>query len=149
MKKLREDLKNRTFEKVYLLYGEEDYLRSYWYGKLKEALDQGDSMNVRYADADTVSPESVRDFTDTMPFFADRRVLFLNDTGLFASASDAYAGWLPSLPDTACVIFNEKRVDKRNKLSRKPRPQATRSSSRGRPPGNSRTGSCAGSVPRS
>ena len=116
MKQLREDLKNRTFAKVYLLYGEEDYLRCYWYGKLKEALDTNDSMNVRYMNADSVTPESVRDFTETMPFFADRRVLFLDDTGIFAASNDTYAGWLSSLPDTACVVCNEKRIDKRNKL---------------------------------
>ncbi len=116
MKQLRDDLKNRTFEKVYLLYGEEDYLRNYWYGKLKEALDTGDSINVRYLNADNITPESVKDFTDTIPFFADKRVLFLFDTGVFAAPNDPYAGWLASLPETACVVFNEKRIDKRNKL---------------------------------
>ncbi|MBR3036832.1 MAG: DNA polymerase III subunit delta [Lachnospiraceae bacterium] len=116
MKKLTADLKNRTFEKVYLLYGDEDYLRNYYFRKFREALASGDTMNVKFMDKDSVSVEEVRDFTDTMPFFADRRVLFLSDTGIFTASNDAYASWIQTLPDTACVIFNEKKADKRNKV---------------------------------
>ena len=119
MKKLNADLKNRTFEKVYLLYGDEDFLRNYYFGKFKEALAAGDSMNVRFMDGETLSLEEARDFTDTMPFFADKRVLFLSDTGIFSSSNDAAAEWIAALPDTACVIFCETRVDKRNKAYKK------------------------------
>ena len=38
MKSLQEDIKNQEFKKVYLLCGEEDYLKKQYKEKLKTAL---------------------------------------------------------------------------------------------------------------
>ena len=38
MKSLNEDLKTGQFKQVYLLYGEESYLREYYLGALRKAL---------------------------------------------------------------------------------------------------------------
>ena len=49
MKQLKEDLKNQTFHPVYLLYGEEDYLKRMYRDRLKKAvLGDGDEMNYSY-----------------------------------------------------------------------------------------------------
>ena len=46
MKSLQEDIKNQEFKKVYLLCGEEDYLKKQYKEKLKTALvPDGDTMN--------------------------------------------------------------------------------------------------------
>lgn len=46
MKMLSEDIKNRRFKRVYLLMGEEIYLRNQYKKKLREALiDPEDTMN--------------------------------------------------------------------------------------------------------
>ena len=46
MKSLQEDIKNQDFKQVYLLYGEENYLKQQYKEKLKKALVQeDDSMN--------------------------------------------------------------------------------------------------------
>ena len=54
-----------------------------------------------------------------MPFFAEKRLAILRDTGLFKTASEGYAEWLSSLPETAVVLFSESEIDKRNKLYKK------------------------------
>ena len=40
MKSLQEDIKNQDFKQVYLLYGEENYLKQQYKEKLKKALVQ-------------------------------------------------------------------------------------------------------------
>ena len=46
-------------------------------------------------------------------------MLFLSDTELFTKSDDRFAEWIGTLPQTACVIFSEKKVDKRNKTFKK------------------------------
>ena len=46
MKTLNEHLKTNTFKNVYLLYGDEAYLRNQYRDKLKKAMiNEGDTMN--------------------------------------------------------------------------------------------------------
>ncbi len=118
MKRLNSDIKNNSFAAVYLLYGDEDYLRLQYKNRLFKAVAPDDTMNTMVKSGKDVAADlvSLRDFTDTLPFFAERRVLLLEDTGLFKSASEGYDRWIESLPETACVIFSEQEVDKRNKL---------------------------------
>ena len=51
-----------------------------------------------------------------LPFFAERRLIIMEDTGLFKSASSELADYLKEMPDTTAMIFIESEVDKRNKL---------------------------------
>ena len=49
MKTLNEHLKKKTFKNVYLLYGEEAYLRNQYRDRLKQAMiGDGDTMNLSY-----------------------------------------------------------------------------------------------------
>ena len=54
-----------------------------------------------------------------MPFFAERRLILVEDSGFFKSASEALVKYLPEMPDTTCLVFAESEVDKRNKLYKK------------------------------
>lgn len=46
MQTINEDIKNGTFRRVYLLYGDEDYLKLQYKNKLLRALvTEGDTMN--------------------------------------------------------------------------------------------------------
>ena len=51
-----------------------------------------------------------------MPFFADRRVILLENTGFFKNKADALADYMGSLPDYLVLIFVEEEVDKRNRM---------------------------------
>ena len=119
MKRVLEDIKNRTFKKVYLLYGEETYLVLELKNRLLAALNPGDGMNFKSLEGHDISLDEVRDFTDTMPFFAEKRVLFLSGTGLCKNSSEGFDAWIGGLPDTAVVVFTESEVDKRNRVYKK------------------------------
>ena len=56
---------------------------------------------------------------DTMPFFAERRLILVEDSGFFKGAQEALNGYLPSMPKSTCLLFVEREVDKRGKLYKK------------------------------
>jgi DNA polymerase-3 subunit delta len=116
MQRIQEDIKNRSFHPVYLLFGEESYLVRTYRDRLKQAvLDGADEMNYSNFQGSGIDLQQVREIADTLPFFQDYRIIVMEDTKLFQSAND-FADYLPTMPDTTIVVFAEKQVDKRNKL---------------------------------
>lgn len=116
MQRIQEDIKNRMFHSVYLLYGEESYLVRLYRDKIKEAvLDGTDEMNYSNFQGNGVDLLEVREIADTLPFFQDYRIIVLEDTKLFKSAND-FTDYLPTMPESTVLVFVEKEVDKRNKL---------------------------------
>lgn len=117
MKDLIEDIRKKEFQKVYLLCGEEPYLRQLYKKKLTEAvLPEGDTMNLSVYTGKNVDPKAVIDQAETMPFFADKRLILLEDTGFFKNKCDELADYMKSLPDYLCLIFAESEVDKRSRM---------------------------------
>lgn len=117
MKSLNEDLKNGQWNKVYLLYGEEAYLKKQYRDKMRSAMiSPDDTMNYAYYEGKGINVNEVIDLAETLPFFAERRVIVMEDTGLFKSASSELADYIKDMPDTTCMIFVESEVDKRSKL---------------------------------
>ncbi|MBQ9135978.1 MAG: DNA polymerase III subunit delta [Lachnospiraceae bacterium] len=117
MQQLNEDLKTGQFKQVYLLYGEEAYLRKQYKDKVKEALlGGGDAMNSHYFEGKDINLGEIIDLAETMPFFAERRVIVLENSGLFKSGGEKMAEYLAEPASTAYFLFVEGEVDKRSKL---------------------------------
>lgn len=116
MKELKRQIKERQFERVYLLYGEESYLRNYYAKLLMKAVTQEDTMNCAVYSENDIDLAAFRDFVETMPFFADYRFALVQDSGLFSKSAEDWADAIANLPDTAVVVFNEEKADKRTKL---------------------------------
>ena len=117
MQQLIQDLKNQTYKPMYLLYGEEDYLRKQYRDKLKAALTvPDDTMNYHYYEGKDVDIPQLIDLAETMPFFADRRVIILENSGLCKSGGDALAEYLKQPAQSVVMILVESQVDKRSKL---------------------------------
>ena len=117
MQRINEDIKNNTFSQVYLLYGEEAYLRRQYKDKLKNALSaDGDTMNCHYYEGKDISVGEIIDLAETMPFLAERRVIVMENTGLFKSGGEALAEYLAGPSPTVFFVFAESEIDKRSKL---------------------------------
>lgn len=117
MQKLNEEIKTGQLKQVYLLYGEEAYLRSQYRDKLKTALlDDGDPMNCHYFEGKDISVGEVIDLAETMPFFAPRRVIILENSGFFAHGGEQLAEYLAAPAETAYFVFVEPVADKRSRL---------------------------------
>lgn len=116
MKTIDEDIKNRQFRQSYLLYGEEVYLKRQYKDKLVKAMTtEGDTMNFSTFEGKDTNPGELVDLAETLPFFADRRVILVEDSGFFKSSCDVLAEYLPEVNETTCLIFVESEVDKRSK----------------------------------
>ena len=116
MQTINEDIKNGTFRRVYLLYGDEDYLKLQYKNKMLRALvTEGDTMNFSRFEGKEAQVPALIDLAETMPFFAEHRVILVEDSGFFKNAAPQLAEYLPDMPETTCMIFIEKEVDKRSK----------------------------------
>lgn len=117
MKMLKEDIKTGSFKNAYLLYGEEAYLRSQYKNNLKNALsDPDDTMNLSSFQGKNIQPEEIIDLAETLPFFAERRLILIEDSGFFKGKCDVLADYIPSIPETSCLLFVETEVDERTRL---------------------------------
>ncbi len=116
MKNIKDDIKNKSFKRIYLLYGTEEYLKRLYKNKLKDAvLADSDTMNLAEYAGKGIDEKEVREFADTLPFFSDYHLLILENTGWFKASTD-FADYVPELPDTAVLVFVETEVDKRSRM---------------------------------
>jgi len=118
MQQLNQDIQNKIFKSVYLLYGDEAYLRLQYKNRLKSALiPEDDTMNYSYYEGKDVNVADVIDLAETMPFFADKRVIFLENTDFFKNNNDKMAQYInEGIPESTVLVFVESNVDKRTKL---------------------------------
>ncbi len=118
MKNLNADLKSGQFKQVYLLYGEEGYLKKQYKDRfIKAMLPDGDTMNYAYYEGKNTDVKEVIDLAETLPFFAERRLIVFENTGFFKTAAGAdLADYVKEMPETTYFVFVENEVDKRNKL---------------------------------
>ena len=117
MKAIDEDIKNGQLKKVYLLYGEEAYLKHQYKRKLKAAaVTKDDTMNISSFEGKEINPKAVIDLAETLPFFAERRLILIENSGFFKNACEELASYLSDMPDSTCMVFVEDDVDKRSKM---------------------------------
>lgn len=117
MKSIDEDIKTGQFQNIYLLYGEEVYLKRQYKEKLLQALvSEGDTMNFSSYEGKDISQGELIDLAETLPLFAERRVILVEDSGFFKNSSEELAAYLPEVAESTCFLFVESEVDKRNKL---------------------------------
>lgn len=118
MKNIEEDIRSGKFKSIYLFYGEEAYLKNLYKNRLKNALvSPEDTMNLNVYQGKGISIPQVIDQAETMPFFADRRLILLEDSGFFKNAAPELADYLgEGAPAETVFLFVESEVDKRGKL---------------------------------
>ncbi len=117
MQKLNEEIKSGQLKQVYLLYGEEDCLRRQYRDKLKNALTGGDdSMNCHYFEGKDIRTGEIIDLAETLPFLAERRVIVIENSGLFKRGGEQLAEYLKEPSETTFFVLAEKEIDKRSKL---------------------------------
>lgn len=117
MKNIDEDIKRGQFAQVYLLYGEEAYLKKQYKDKLKHAMiPEDDTMNFSAFEGKSINPKEIIDLAETLPFFAERRVILIENSGFFKNACEELAEYLPQVAPATHFIFVEDEVDKRSKM---------------------------------
>lgn len=117
MKKLNEEIRTGQLKQVYLLCGEEAYLRRQYRDRIKKALmGDGDLMNLHCFEGKGIVVSEVVDLAQTMPFLAERRVLVIENSGFFKKGGEELAAYLNEPSPSAFFLFVEPEIDKRSKL---------------------------------
>ena len=112
---LESALKSGALSRAYLLCGEESYLRRNYKARFF-SLFAGDSMNVTLLREEAANEDNIIAAADTLPFFAEHRLVFVEESGLFQKSADKLADYLPALPESTLLVFSEESVDKRTRL---------------------------------
>ena len=120
MQRISKDIKSRQFKNIYALIGPEAYLRKQFRDKLIAALvEEEDSFNYQYVHGKALNIQSLIDFSETLPFMADYRVIVLEDTKILKQGSEDLSKYLDELSETTIWIIVDEEFDKRNKLYKK------------------------------
>ena len=98
MKTLNDNIKKGEYQKVYLIYGEEEYLKKQYKDRMKQAIIGDDTINYSYFEGDNTKPEDVITICETIPFFSERRLVIVSDSGYFKTANDKMADYIKELP---------------------------------------------------
>ena len=117
MQQLAQDINNKTFAHCYLLYGSEAYLRRQYRDRLKSALiDPADSMNFNYYSGKEINVGALIDQAETMPFFADRRVILIENPEFNKEDGEKLAAYLAEQAESTVIMLVTESIDKRSKL---------------------------------
>lgn len=117
MKELQQKLQQGIIEHVYLLCGEEAYLRRMCEERIRKAcIRDDDTMNYHLFEDKNIPVAEIIDLAQTMPFFADKRLIVMRNTGFFKGACDELVDYIPQVSPTTCMLFVEEEADKRTRL---------------------------------
>ena len=118
MQTLNQDIKDRSFKSAYLLFGDEAFLKKSYKNRLKEAVTGGDTMNYNYYEGKGINVPEILGMADTMPFFAEKRLILVEDSGFFkgGAGADEMTQYMEHIPETTSLVFVESEVDKRSRL---------------------------------
>lgn len=108
--RLKKDLSEGKPGQLYVLYGEETYLRDYYLGKLRELILSGGmgTFNLHEIGAKDMSPHALEEAVDCLPMMGERTLVLVTDYDLFKAGEkerEAYINLFSQLPDYCCVVF--------------------------------------------
>lgn len=108
---LKEALKEKNPGRLYVFFGEEDYLRNYYLDALKKLLMDGPAadFNFHRFNAESMNINTFGDALDALPMMTDRSLIRIDDYDPFKDSEDnrnRLAAMLSDLPDYCCVVFN-------------------------------------------
>lgn len=121
MERLKEDLKTGQFQKLYLFYGEEEYLKKRYLQEIsKKIIPTGQElMNISIFEGNQVSPQQIIEAVETLPFLVEKRLVIVKNSELFkggrADDTQKIVDFFSLIPSTCCLLFIESEIDRRNK----------------------------------
>ena len=108
--KLKKDLADQRPGQLYILHGEETYLRDYYLGRLREQLLTGGmgTFNFHQIEPKDMSPHALEEAIDCLPMMGERTMVQVTDFDLFKCGEKDREGYIKlfsQLPDYVCVVF--------------------------------------------
>lgn len=117
MENVKKHVKEQQFKNIYLICGEEEYSKRNIKKMLSDAIvSADDNMNRSHYEGKNINYKEIIDLCETLPFFSERRLVILENTGCFEKACDEILNYLPDLTETTYIVFVEEKIDKRSKM---------------------------------
>lgn len=117
MKSINADIASGNFSKLYLLYGEERYLINQFKKRLCDALlGEGDAMNFHTYQGGNFAFSDLIGQAETMPFFAERRVILIEEGKVESSDGEQFVEYLKNPSPTTYFVIVQEKADKRSKF---------------------------------
>ena len=107
---LKKDIAAKALKNLYILYGEESYLREYYLGEMKKAVLEGgaEDFNLRVLDGSKLSIDELTEAIEAYPAFASRTFVEVRDFDPFKcneQVSKSLVDLFDNLPDFCCLTF--------------------------------------------
>ncbi len=124
-KQLKNDLKTGNIGNLYLIHGEESYLKEHYVQALITAVvdETFREFNLHILDGKTMTPETLNDAIESYPAMAKRKLVLVREFNLnkpSAAFQEILPALLENLPEYICLVFFfdvvEFKIDKRMKL---------------------------------
>ena len=114
MKTINEHIKQNSFVHVYLLYGEEQQVVKIYRNRLLKAWLGTDSLDELKQDMNfslfvgtPLDVPAVIEMASSYPFFAEKRVILIENCKVFSFDYAALSNCIRNLPETTFIIFTE------------------------------------------
>ena len=120
----RKSLKDGQFERCYILYGQERYLREHYARELRRAVlgSDDDPFNLRQYEGKNLDLTELSEAVDAYPSFAEHTLVEVRDYDLYQGTEEErkqLISILKELPEYCCLVFLfdtlEYKADKRKK----------------------------------
>lgn len=125
-------IKEKDFGKLYVLYGEEEYLKDFYINALKKGVLGDEDFNYFKVEGKPTEKE-LKNLCEELPMFGEKKVILVRNSGLFKGKKKRVAedgdedeesdetevtsyDFLGDLPEYCCLIFREQDADKRTKI---------------------------------
>lgn len=122
MKNLDNHIKNKTFSNLYVIFGEENYLKNKYEKQLIQTiLDENfKMMNFDMFEGKNINVTNVIDACNTLPFMNEHRLVILKNTDLLYDAkkddTKTLEQYFENIPKTTILVFIEQKIDKKLKI---------------------------------
>lgn len=116
MEKIKNDIKNKSFSSLYMIFGEEKFIINKLVEEIVQSLSlQDDNMNYQVLDGKNTTVDTILDYAMTIPFMAEKKLIVVRDSDLFTKArkdEGEKMSELSAIPDSSIVVFVEQNVEK-------------------------------------
>ena len=115
MSVVKEHIADRSFSRIYLFCGSEQYLARQSMNSLVDAIipDRANSMSYTRFVSEKCDINAICSDIVTLPFFDEYRLTLVEDSGYFSASNDKLKEALEGVGEQNIVIFYEMNIDKR------------------------------------
>lgn len=122
MQSLDNSIKDKDFNNLYLIFGEEKYLKEEYEKKLTNSIvsESTKMMNFDILEGKATTVFKIKEISDTLPFMNDYRLIIIKNSGLLyegrKSETEILIDYIKNIPKTTVILFIEEKVDKKLKI---------------------------------